>query len=80
MTDPKPNKTIEVMVVLTPNQIRAIYEAGPQEWSFTKRLITWNLSGRKLPAYRAARLKADREGLTVVPDDPDVPTFRIEAK
>lgn len=80
MIQSKPNKTIEVLVILTPAQLRAIHRETPGELSFTRQLVTWNISGRKMRTLGAKSVQDDPDGLWVEPDDALVPAFYIKAK
>lgn len=75
----KKEKLIEVLVLLTPKQIRAIHERYPNEMSFTRQLICWSLAGKPPASFRARRLEADLDKLMVYPEEEEVPVFVIAA-
>jgi len=71
---------IEVVVILTPDQLTSIYERHPNEFSFTRKLIEWDLTGRQQKRYKAKRLQLDQDLVKVFPSDEIVPAFVISAK
>jgi len=76
----KSEKTLEVVVVLTPAQIESIFTGHPREMSFTRKLITWDLQGRRRRMSRAKKIIADRDKIVVIPDYRLVPAFELKAK
>ena len=76
----KKRETVEVLVTLTPEQIYAIYKLHPDEINFTRKLIEWDLSGRRRIDLKARMLQLDRDKLTVIPEDDDIPAFIVQSK
>lgn len=76
----KRKKTVEVLVVMTPEQVISLFELHPEEMSFTRRLITWDLRGRKRVDMRARRLEVDKDTVRVIPEDDVVPAFKLVVK
>lgn len=73
-------KTIEVIITMTPDQLRSVFELYPKEFSFTRRFAMWNVQGRRRVDLRARKLELDKENLRVIPEDDKVPAFTIIAK
>jgi hypothetical protein len=76
----KQAKTIEVIITLTPEQLRAVNELYPNEISFTRKFAEWNVTGRRRVDKKAKKLELDKESLRVIPDDDRVPAFIMVAK
>ena len=73
------SQVLEVVVLLTPDQLLAIYDQNPHEWAFTRQLITWNATGRPefTPSFHVKYIARDKNKLKVVPIDDNVPAFYI---
>lgn len=76
----KREKTMNVMVVLTAKQLQSIFELHPNEISFTRQLVTWDLRGRKRVDFPAKRLEMEKDIVKVIPDDDSVPAFKLDMK
>ena len=81
----KVNKTIDVVVTMTPRQLAAIYNMSHNEnMTFTRSLVRFYMvRAKNVPSERvlyAKELLVRDDALIVVPVDPELPPFRIMPK
>ncbi|MBE0574037.1 hypothetical protein IH575_03980 [Candidatus Dojkabacteria bacterium] len=69
---PRTKKVHEVVVILTSLQLRRLQEAYPEDWKFTRRLITWRCGGEDQVLKTGVPVKEllqDGDDLYVVPTE-----------
>lgn len=69
---PRTKKVHEVVVIMTSRQLKALQEAYPEDWKFTRRLITWRVGGEDQLLKTGVPVKElleDGDDLYVVPTE-----------